>query len=99
MGIICASGHGLGLLTNAGPQDWHPAPDEIKAICREAAELCKSNNIELGKLAMSHFIQMQGVSTFLVGMQTIKLLEMNLDVYYNGLSDKEEEILKLLQET
>lgn len=99
IGVICASGLGMGLLTNAGPPSWHPAPDDIKDICKEAAEICKENGIELAKLAMHYFIQLKGVTTFLVGMQTSELLNMNLDVYYNGLTEKEEQILELLQET
>lgn len=98
LGVICAAGHAMGLLTNNGPQSWHPAPEEIKNVCREASDICKKNGIELGKLAMHFFIQLQGVTTFLVGMQTSQLLHANLDVYYNGLTAKEEDVLKLLQE-
>jgi len=99
LGIICAAGHGLGLLTNSGPPSWHPASDELKAVCKEAGHICKENGIELGKLAMHYFIQLQGVTTFLVGMQTSQILNMNLDVYYNGLTNKEETISGLLQES
>lgn len=99
LGIVCAAGHAMGLLTNSGPQSWHPAPDEIKAVCTQACDICKENGIELGKLAMHYFIQLEGVTTFLVGMQTSQILNMNLDVYHNGLTEKEEETLKLLQGT
>lgn len=88
----------MGLLTNAGPQQWHPAHQETKDVCAAAAQYCKDNNIELGKLAMYHFIQLKGPSTFLVGMQTEKLIEMNLDVYYNGLTEKEEKVLKHIRD-
>ncbi|KAG4077491.1 hypothetical protein HA402_002918 [Bradysia odoriphaga] len=97
LGVICAAGHSMGLLTNSGPQNWHPASDEIKSICKEASDICQEKGIELGKLAMHFFIQLDGVTTFLVGMQNSQLLNMNLDVYYNGLTEKEEEILNDLQ--
>ncbi|XP_054726352.1 uncharacterized protein LOC129236149 [Anastrepha obliqua] len=99
LGIVCASGHALGLLTNAGPQAWHPAGEEIKELCRKAANICKEANVELGKLAMYHFMQLDGVSTFLTGMQTRQLLDINLAAYYNGLNKKEQEVLQLLRET
>uniref|UniRef100_W8BPY3 D-arabinose 1-dehydrogenase n=1 Tax=Ceratitis capitata TaxID=7213 RepID=W8BPY3_CERCA len=99
LGIVCASGHALGLLTNDGPQPWHPAGEEIKEICRKASNICKEANVELGKLAMYYFMQLDGASTFLTGMQTRTLLDINLDAYYNGLSKKEQEVLQLLQET
>lgn len=31
----------MGLLTNGGPQLWHPAPKEIKDVCKIAQEYCK----------------------------------------------------------
>lgn len=32
---------GMGLLTENGPPDWHPAGSEIKEACKQAAEYCK----------------------------------------------------------
>uniref|UniRef100_A0A1B0CH08 NADP-dependent oxidoreductase domain-containing protein n=1 Tax=Lutzomyia longipalpis TaxID=7200 RepID=A0A1B0CH08_LUTLO len=93
LGVICASGHGLGLLSQNGPQSWHPAGEEIKTACREAAELCRKEGLELGRLAMGYFIQLAGPATFLVGMQSLELLNMNLDVYFNGLTDKEKALI------
>ncbi|GAB0094831.1 L-galactose dehydrogenase [Sergentomyia squamirostris] len=97
LGVVCASGHGMGLLSQNGPQSWHPAGEEIKTACRKAAEICKSENIDLGRLAMGHFIQLQGPSTFLVGMQSEELVRTNLDVYFNGLTDKEKVLKERLQ--
>ena len=96
--VISASGHGMGLLTNDGPQPWHPAQKIVKDVCQEAGEFCRENSVELGKLAMWHFIQMKGPSTFLVGMQTLELLDINLDAYYNGLNEKETKVLNHLKE-
>uniref|UniRef100_A0A1L8E136 Putative oxidoreductase n=1 Tax=Nyssomyia neivai TaxID=330878 RepID=A0A1L8E136_9DIPT len=92
LGVICASGHALGLLSQQGPQTWHPAGEEIKAACKEAAEICRKEGMELGRLAMGYFINLIGPATFLVGMQSLELLNMNLDVYFNGLTDKENAI-------
>lgn len=100
LGIICASGHSLGLLTNSGPQPWHPAGEDIKTICRSASDLCQKNGIELARLAMDHFIRIEGVSTtFLSGMQTSKQLGDNLGVYLNGLTDEEQSLkLRIIEE-
>uniref|UniRef100_A0A182PJL9 NADP-dependent oxidoreductase domain-containing protein n=1 Tax=Anopheles epiroticus TaxID=199890 RepID=A0A182PJL9_9DIPT len=98
LGIICASGHGMGLLTNGGPQPWHPAGQQMKDVCHEAAERCVKAGVELGKLAMHHTVQMQGPATFLVGMQTPALVEINLDAFFNGLSNKELTVLQYLKE-
>nr|XP_029718759.1 L-galactose dehydrogenase [Aedes albopictus] len=98
LAVICASGHGMGLLTNAGPQPWHPAQDQTKQVCREAAEYCKQHGVELGKLAMYHFIQLDGPSTFLSGMQSEELVDINLAAFFNGLTPKEREVLDYLKD-
>lgn len=99
IGVICASGHGMGLLTNAGPQPWHPAHDEIKEKCRAAADICKVHGIELARLAMDHFVRIEGVATFLSGMQTSQQLGDNIAVYLNGLTDEEQALkLRLIEE-
>lgn len=41
LGIINAAGVAMGLLTNAGPREWHPAPDSLKQICAAAGQYCK----------------------------------------------------------
>ncbi|XP_055638728.1 uncharacterized protein LOC129776863 [Toxorhynchites rutilus septentrionalis] len=99
LAVICASGHGMGLLTNAGPQVWHPANDQTKRVCREASEFCEKHNVELGKLAMYHFIQLSGPATFLSGMQSEALVQMNLDAFYNGLNENEHSVLSYLNES
>lgn len=99
MGIICAAAHALGLLSNRGPQPWHHANDELKQLCSKAANICKESNIELGKLAMYYSMQLPGPATFLIGMQTRQLLDINLEALYTGLTKKEQEVLKLLKET
>ncbi|XP_053695542.1 uncharacterized protein LOC128743053 [Sabethes cyaneus] len=96
LAVVCAAGHGMGLLTNAGPQWWHPAPEQTKAVCKEASTYCQENDVELGKLAMYHFIQMKGPATFLCGMQRESLVALNLDAFYNGLNDKERNGLEYL---
>lgn len=99
IGVICGSGHAMGLLTNAGPPHWHPASKQTKEICGSASELCKENDIELARLAMDHFIRLDGAATFLSGMQTSKQLGDNLGVYLNGLTDEEQSLkLRLIEE-
>jgi len=97
VGMVCAAGHAMKLLTNTGPEPWHPGSDEIKAICSEARNLCKARGVDLGKLAMYHFLQLKGPATFLVGMETRALLEVNLRALYEGLTDKEEMLLQELR--
>lgn len=83
----------MGLLSNRGPFDWHPASEEAKEKGRLAAEYCHSQGVELGKLAIWYSSQLEGPSTFLIGMATQEIVDINLDSFWNGLSSKEAEVL------
>lgn len=98
IGVINAASHAMGLLTNGGPQPWHPVHQETKEICKEAAEYCKSRNVELGRLAMHHAFIQQGLVTNLVGMNLPAILESNLSVLYDGLNQNEEQVLNEIKE-
>ncbi|BFF89926.1 L-galactose dehydrogenase [Drosophila madeirensis] len=96
LGVISAAAHGLGLLTNAGPPPWHQATDEQKALCRKASEICIERGVELGKLALYYSMKLGEVGTFLTGMQTRQLLQINLAASEQRLTDKEQEVLLYL---
>jgi len=98
LAIINAAVHGIGILSNNGPQPWHPASEELKEQCKTAGQICQHNDVELGKLAMYYAAQYQDTDICLVGMATPELLATNLDAVVNGLNDKEKELLKILKE-
>ncbi len=52
VGVLNASPLSLGLLTDAGPPPWHPAPPAIKDACRTAAALCRERGADLATLGM-----------------------------------------------
>ena len=100
VGVIAASAQASGLLTNRGIPSWHPAKNELKTIVAEAAEICRNNNVELAKLATYHLFKVPGVvGTFLLGMEKMEYLNGNLNAYFDGLTEKEEEIYKTLMKT
>ncbi|CAK9818860.1 L-galactose dehydrogenase [Anthophora plagiata] len=98
IGIINASAPCMGLLTNKGPPDWHPASDYTKKICADAANCCKDHDVELARLALWYSMQCKDIATYLVGIQNLKQLYMNLDVLKNGITEKEKHLLQELQE-
>lgn len=99
LGIICASAHQCGMLRNDGPPSWCFATSLVKQLVKEAGELCKQYGLELGKIAMYHFLQLKGPATFLVGMEKMEYLNYNLGAYFHGLTGKEVEIYKLIKKT
>lgn len=100
IGVIAASAHGCGMLTNRATPAWHPGCEPLKAIVEEAAEICRKENVELGKLATYHFLRVPGnVGTLLLGMEKIEYLNHNLSAYLDGLTDKEKDIYDSLIRT
>lgn len=79
IGIISASPLSMGLLTNKGEPDWHPAPEILKKKCREVAEYCKSKGENISHLAVYFSTRADFVTTTLVGMPTRESLKENIN--------------------
>ena len=52
IGVLSASPFSMGLLTERGVPDWHPAPKPLVEACKQAAEYCKAKGYPIEKLAM-----------------------------------------------
>ncbi|MEM9252256.1 MAG: aldo/keto reductase [Planctomycetota bacterium] len=66
LGVINASPTGMGLLTERGAPDWHPAPESIMAVCQEAVELCKSRGKPITDLAIAYAVSEPSIASTLV---------------------------------
>jgi len=77
VGVLNASPLSMGLLTNQGPQPWHPAGEEIKTACREAADYCWSHGADVSFLGMQFCLNSDVPST-ISGAATRAELETNL---------------------
>lgn len=67
VGIISASPLSMGLLGQRGAPAWHPAPPEVIAACRRAADYCRERGANLAKLAVQYAVAQPGIHTTLVG--------------------------------
>ena len=65
IGIINASPLSMGLLTERGVPDWHPAPKLLVEACRKAMEHCKAKNYPIEKLAMQYAVSNPRIATTL----------------------------------
>lgn len=54
VGIINASPLSMGLLSERGVPDWHPAPQPLVKACQKAAEHCKAKGYPIEKLAVQY---------------------------------------------
>lgn len=98
VGVVCAAGTAMGLLSSAGPQPWHPAPQQLRAACRAAADYCQEKGVELARLAMHHALTREGQATHVVGMNSSRVLHSNLHILRDGLTAAEREVLRDVRE-
>jgi len=66
IGLINASPLSMGLLHGGPVADWHPAPQEIRAACKRAAEHCATKGVSLAKLAIQFATADERIPTTLV---------------------------------
>jgi len=96
IGVISAAPLSQGLLTNRGTPPWHPAPDDVKAICAAAAKLVRDRGGDLAKLAVQFSTRQRGVATTLIGTADPQEMERNLQWTDEPL---DEGLLALVQRT
>ena len=78
VGVLNASPLGMGLLTNQGPQPWHPGGDDIKTACRLASELCQQRGADISFLGMQFCLAEPSIPSTVSGAATVDELNTNL---------------------
>jgi L-galactose dehydrogenase len=78
IGLVNASPAAMGLLSSRGPQDWHPAPPEVRERCRQAAEHCREHGVEIAELALQYATQRTGIALTLCGTASEAEIEANV---------------------
>jgi L-galactose dehydrogenase len=91
IGLINASGLCMGLLTEHGPPDWHPAPREVREAGRKAAEFCREHGENLSEVALRFCLDNPYVASTLIGIASsqevetsLKLLDKSTDSAFLG---------------
>ena len=78
-GLIAAAPLAMGLLTEQGPPDWHFATAELREVCAEAADHCRSRGVDIALLGMQFALANTPADTTLVGMRSPAEVQRNLD--------------------
>lgn len=78
VGVMNASPLCMGLLSGAGAQDWHPAPEAVKAAGRAAAEVCRRRGADLATLGMQFCLAEPRIATTLTGAARASEVEANV---------------------
>lgn len=78
VGVINASPLSMGLLTERGVPDWHPAPKPLAEVCAKAVQHCKSKNYPIEKLAMQYSVSNPRIATTLFSTTSADNVKKNL---------------------
>lgn len=65
IGVINASPYSMGLLTERGAPDWHPAPEALKRLAKKAIEHCKQKGVSIEQVAVSFSVSNPRIATTL----------------------------------
>lgn len=95
VGIVNASPFSMGLLSQRGAPDWHPASKPLKAACKRAAEHCGERNYPIEKLAVQYSTSNPRIATTLFSSANPKNVLKNIG-YVNEPVD--EQLVKEVQE-
>ena len=79
VGIIGASPLSMGLLSNRGSPDWHPATDEIKAGCAAAAAFCREQGVDIAQLAVQFSLRNPDIHSTLIGSANPENMRRNVE--------------------
>ena len=78
VGIISASPLSMGLLSQRGVPDWHPAPKPLVEACAKAARHCASKGYPIEKLAMQFALSNDRIATTLFSSANPENVKKNL---------------------
>ncbi|MCP5115110.1 MAG: hypothetical protein GY953_30125 [bacterium] len=78
IGLINASPLHMGILTERGAPDWHPAPDNVKQAGARIVECCRKHGLLVADVALRFCIDHPDVATTLVGMSRPDHVERNI---------------------
>jgi len=88
IGLINASPLHMGMLTENGAPEWHPAEPAVHAASRRAEAVCRAHGVSLPEVALRFCLAHPYVSSTLVGMATRQQVDENLRAL-NAVDDEE----------
>lgn len=79
VGVMNASALSMGLLTQRGAPDWHPADEETRKAAKRASDMCVERGEDLSAVALKWAFSADPelIQTTLVGIGTMRSLEKN----------------------
>jgi L-galactose dehydrogenase len=89
IGVINASPLHMGILTERGAPEWHPAPQAVRDAGQKIVALCKARGVDASEVALKFCLDYAGAASTLVGLssrehveRSLKALEMAVDAEF-----------------
>jgi len=79
----------MGMLTDEGAPDWHPAPQFVHNAVRKANAEAKKLGINIVQLAVQFAFHNSPAHTTLIGMKTVKQVEDNLRLIESEINEEQ----------
>jgi L-galactose dehydrogenase len=78
IGVINASPLHMGIITERGAPDWHPAPQSIRDAGQRVEAVCKARGVDASEVALRFCLDQPDVASTLVGLSSREHVERNL---------------------
>ncbi|MRN56466.1 aldo/keto reductase [Paenibacillus monticola] len=98
VGLVSASPISMGLLSTRPVAEWHPAPEELKRVCKLAAAHCAAQGEDLAKLAVQFSVANEQIPTTLVSTGSVVNITNNIAWTDEPMNEELlQEVLEILQ--
>jgi aryl-alcohol dehydrogenase-like predicted oxidoreductase len=67
VGIMNAGPFCARLLTNASLPEWHKEPEAVRVACKQAADHCSSQGVDIAQLAVQFCVENEDITTTIAG--------------------------------
>jgi L-galactose dehydrogenase len=78
IGVINASPLHMGIITEKGPPEWHPAPQAVREAGQKIVALCKARGVDASEVALKFCLDYPRAASTLVGLSSTAHVERNL---------------------
>jgi L-galactose dehydrogenase len=78
IGVINASPLHMGIITERGAPEWHPAPQAVRDAGRRVVEVCRARGVDASEVALKFCLDYAGAASTLVGLSSREHVERNL---------------------
>lgn len=78
VGLINASPLHMGIISERGAPEWHPAPQEVRDAGQRIVALCKARGVDASEVALRFCLDYAGAASTLVGLSSTAHVQRNL---------------------